>query len=141
VSAVFWDTNLFIYLIEQTPGLHDMVVALRQQMLANGDTLVTSALTLGEVLTKPLRDGRTDLADRYRQLLTAGAVVIVAFDADVAERYARIRAKYNVKAPDALQLACAASFGVTVFYTNDHRLDDKVVEGIGGIRALRDMAL
>jgi predicted nucleic acid-binding protein len=58
VSRVFWDTNLFIYLFEDSPRFGPKVVALRQKMLKRGDELLTSTLTLGEVLVKPMAHER-----------------------------------------------------------------------------------
>lgn len=61
MARVFWDTNLFIYLVEDTPHWGDQVVALRQRMLRRGDLLFTSALTVGEVLVQPKAIARPDL--------------------------------------------------------------------------------
>jgi len=36
----------------------------------------------------------------------------------------------GIRAPDALQLACAGSFGVDLFVTNDSRLFRKKVDGV-----------
>jgi predicted nucleic acid-binding protein len=57
MSRIFWDTNLFIYLFEGRSPLFDRVVKLPGAMLERGDQLVTSALTLGEVLVKPVELG------------------------------------------------------------------------------------
>lgn len=42
MSRVFWDTNLFVYLIEGTGARAESVVALRQRMVERGDELLTS---------------------------------------------------------------------------------------------------
>jgi len=139
MSVVFWDTNLFIYLIEQK-GSYDKVKGLRIKMIENKDILVTSTLTLGELLSKPYKENRVDLVNKYRQLLTSRAVELVEFDTKVAENYAKIRAKYTrqeIAPPDAIQLACASAFGVDVFYTNDDRLTEKVIDGIGAIKSIQ----
>ena len=139
MSRVFWDTNLFIYLIEDYGALSERVSSLRRRMIERGDQLLTSSLTLGEVLVKPLESGREDLAERYRQLLAAGGT-IVDFDADAAVLYARIRRDRSIRAPDAIQLACAASAEVELFITNDDRLTSKVIPGVHFISSL-DKAL
>ena len=140
MSKIFWDTNLFIYLIEQTPALYQKVSSFRQKMIENNDVLVTSALTLGELLVKPLEENRNDLADKYLELLISGAVV-VSFDDKAAESFAEIRAaNKTIKPPDAIQLSCAASYGVDEFYTNDARLSHLEIEGIGKIKQLADYA-
>ena len=65
MARIFWDTNLFIYLIEQNPQFGTTVLNMYRRMKQRGDALLTSALTLGEVLTKPIQSGDMALADRY----------------------------------------------------------------------------
>ena len=60
MSKIFWDTNLFIYLLEDKGELAEHVVSLRERMIERHDELLTSALTLGEILVKPLEAGRRD---------------------------------------------------------------------------------
>ena len=135
MSRIFWDSNLFIYLLEDHPGFSQAVADLRQKMLERGDQLLTSALTLGEILVKPsaLRD--VELCRRYEDML-AKAAMVLPFDGQAARRYAAIRNNRSVKAPDAIQLACASEAGVDLFVTNDRRLQGKRVEGIQFIVAL-----
>ena len=56
MTRVFWDTNLFVYLLEGGE-LAARVKQVRTRMLERGDQLMTSALTLGELLVKPLEKG------------------------------------------------------------------------------------
>jgi predicted nucleic acid-binding protein len=135
MSRIFWDTNLFVYLIEDHPELADRVVALRRRMLEREDELCTSALALGEVLVKPIERGDPGLQRRYEQAFAAGTTVL-PLDRAAARRYAAIRADRGIRAPDAIQLACAAEAGVDLFITNDERLSRKVVPGIQFITSL-----
>jgi predicted nucleic acid-binding protein len=73
VSRIFWDTNLFIYLIEDFGDLSERVVGLRKRMVERGDELYTSALTLGEILIKSLEAGNEVLARRYESALLHSA--------------------------------------------------------------------
>ncbi len=98
-------------------------------MLARGDQLYTSALTLGEVLVKPLQTGDEPLRRAYEQAIVGGALIL-PFDLRVAARYARVRADRSIRPADAIQLACAAAAGMDLFITNDDRLSRKVVPGI-----------
>jgi len=133
---IFWDTNLFIYLIEQTPGFHDRAVKLRQEMLRQGDVLLTSTLTLAEVLVQPLRTGNRDLANQYQTILLSGALILVSLDSRAATRTAEIRARHALKTPDAIQLACASIHETDRFYTSDRSLWGKSIQGIGEITGL-----
>ena len=134
MSRVFWDTNLFVYLVEGRERA-DRVVALRRRMIERNDELLTSALTLGEVLVKPLEAGDQELRRRYEQAITTAATV-VPFDAGAAPRFAEIRRDRSIPAPDAIQLACASAAGVDLFITNDDRLSRKNVRGIHFIQPL-----
>jgi len=135
VSLIFWDTNLFIYLLEDYQEFSERVVSLRQRMLARGDRLCTSTLTLGEVLVKPMESGNQELQQTFEALLRAGADLL-PFDAPAARRYAAIRSDRSIRPPDAIQLACAASAGVDLFITNDERLSLKVIPGIQFLTSL-----
>jgi len=135
MSRVFWDTNLYIYLFEDAPRFSPQVFGLRERMLGRGDQLVTSTFTLGEILVKPIKEKNDLLVARYQQVLPATSLLI-PFDEKAASAYARVRADRTVRPPDAIQLACASSFGVDLFITNDMRLQSKQVPGIQFIVAL-----
>lgn len=135
MSKVFWDTNLFIYLIEGSDERARRVAELYERMRERDDTLFTSALTLGEVLVKPIERGDVELRTQYEKAIVAGASVL-PFDTSAARHFAAIRADRSIQAPDAVQLACAASAGMDLFITNDDRLSRKVVRGIQFIQPL-----
>jgi predicted nucleic acid-binding protein len=129
MSRIFWDTNLFIYLFEGRGLLFDRVVKLRGAMLERGDQLVTSALTLGEVLVKAVEHQDVELATKYEEAIAATSLLI-PFDARAARVYATLRCERSIRPPDAIQLACAAAASVDLFITNDERLRVKHVDGI-----------
>lgn len=129
MSRVFWDTNLYIYLLDDFREFSNVVTSLRKRMVERGDQLITSALTLGEILVKPTRQGDTELCRKYVQGISAASLV-VPFEADAAKHYAIIRCDRSLRAPDAIQLACAAAARVNLFITNDNRLHGKQVAGI-----------
>lgn len=129
MSRVFWDTNLFIYLFEDFGRLGRRVRDLRRAMLARGDQLLTSTLTLGEVLVKPVKQGDETLSGEYERAITATSLML-PFDAKAARIYAKLRCDRSLRAPDAIQLACGAAAGVDLFITNDARLHGKRVDGI-----------
>jgi predicted nucleic acid-binding protein len=129
MSHVFWDTYLFIYLFEGRGALHERVVRLRESMLARGDQLVTSTLTLGEILVKPIERHDDALAAKYEHALAA-ASLLIPFDQRAARMYAELRSDRSIRAPDAIQLACAAAANVDLFITNDERLSSLFVPGI-----------
>jgi predicted nucleic acid-binding protein len=129
MSRIFWDTNLFIYLLEPNERFSPLTKELRIKMLKRGDQLFTSAITLGEILIKPLQAGDADRCRKYEKAITSAATLI-SFDIKAARHYASIKSSRSVQPPDAVQLSCAASAGVDLFITNDDRLQNKQVPGI-----------
>jgi len=102
---------------------------LRRATLARGDQRLTSTLTLGEVLVKPVERGDDELSRKYEEAITATSLML-SFDVKAARIYAVLRSDRSLRAPDAIQLACAAAAGADLFITNDARLQAKRVEGI-----------
>ena len=129
MSRVFWDTNLFIYLLEGSGPQSARVTEIRERMLERDDELCISTLTLGEVLVKPAEQGNEALCQRYEDVL-AQTARLIAFDRTTARRYAEIRRDRTIRPPDAIQLACAAQVGVDLFITNDDRLSRLTIPGI-----------
>lgn len=140
MSRIFWDTNLFIYLIEDCGKLSDRVAAIREHMTERGDQLLTSSLTLGEILVKPIEAARDDLRLAYERALRSAAL-IVPFDDGAAVAYAQVRQDRAIRPPDAIQLACAARAGCDLFITNDERLSRKRVKNIEFITSLSSAPL
>lgn len=135
MSRIFWDTNLFIYLIEDYGDLSERVVALRKRILSRNDQLYTSVLTLGEVLVKPTEGGNEDLRRQYEAAIVTGAIVI-PFNVEAARLYATVRQDRDIRPPDAIQLASAAHARVDLFITNDDRLSEKTIPGIQFVTSL-----
>jgi predicted nucleic acid-binding protein len=140
MSRIFWDTNLFIYLFEGQGPLSRRVVALRESMLTRGDQLLTSTLTMGEILVKPIERGDAELSKKFEETLAATSLMI-PFDLKAAKIYASLRGDRSLRAPDAIQLACAAGAGVDLFITNDTRLHAKQIVGIQFIVSLERVPL
>src|SRR5262245_47203550 len=109
-------------------------------MLERRDQLVTSALTLGEVLVKPIAAGRDDLREAYENALSRSALIL-PFDRGAARSYGRIRSDRSIRPPDAIQLACASSNNVDLFITNDDRLSRKSIPGIQFISSFERVPL
>lgn len=140
MSRIFWDTNIYIYLYEDSGALSKKAAVLRSRMLERGDQLLTSTLTMGEILVKPMEEGDIELCDRYEQAIAATSLLI-PFDVDAAKVYASLRRDRSLRPPDAIQLACAAASGTDLFVTNDSRLQSKHVPGIQFIVSLEQAPL
>ena len=127
------DTVVFIYFIEEHPRFLRLIEPLFAAADEGKRELITSALTLLEVLVVPFRAGDLALAERYEKLLTGSAGVrLVDLTRDQLRAAAQLRAATSVRTPDALQLAAAITAGCTSFLTNDRRLPT-----LAGVRVLR----
>lgn len=89
--------------------------------------LAVTTVTIAEVLTGPLRAGEEALARRYRAALEAWRVVDLT--SDLAESAARLRGRYGLQLPDAIQLASALAINADALVTHDRDL--------GKLRGLR----
>ncbi len=120
----FWlDTAPVIYFVEKHPKYDALVTEIFQRI--DNDMLVgiTSVVTFTEVLVQPIRKGDTKLQQEYSELLLHSAnFETMPIDADTARRAATLRAVYNLRTPDALQIATALEFNCQAFLTNDKQL-------------------
>lgn len=127
------DTAVFIYFIEEHPRFLPLIEPLFREVDRGHIEIVTSALTLLEVLVVPFRTGDHLLAGRYESVLTRSRGVRMA-EISLAHlrAAAQLRAATRVKTPDSLQLVAALASGSTAFLTNDRDLPT-----IPGIRILQ----
>lgn len=123
---VYLDTNVFIAAYENPGARSDHAWWLLDAAERGDITVVTSELTLAEVLVKPLAQQDSALAAAYQAVLsTSETLEVVAIDraamVAAAERRAR---KLSLRLPDALHLAAAAGAACAFFVTADKSLDD-----------------
>jgi predicted nucleic acid-binding protein len=126
---------LFIYLFEGNVGFAKPTTELRKRMVARGDHLLTSTMTLAEVQVGPRRAKEFGLADRYRNVIRQTCEVI-SFNEAAADLYAKLRENPAIRPADAIQLSCAGAAGVELFITNDKALQRLTVPGIHFITSL-----
>lgn len=116
------DTAPLIYFIEEN---HDYIHHIEDFFLGmeNDDFIVvTSTITLLEVLVHPIRKNKTKIAEEYKDILLNSKLHTMEITNDISMEAARLRALYNIRTPDALQMSAALSAGATYFFTNDARL-------------------
>ena len=117
------DTAIFIYFIEEHPKFLPLLEPIFREVDDGRRELITSALTLLEVLVVPYRSGDHLMAERYEALLTKSRGVKVSeISRDHLRAAAQLRASTAVKTPDSLQLVAALAAGCTSFLTNDRAL-------------------
>jgi predicted nucleic acid-binding protein len=129
MSRIFWDTNIFIYLFEDYGRFSQTAAELREKMLLRGDQLLTSTLTVGEILVKPMQAGDQELCEQY-EMSISNAAIVLPFDLKAARVSASLRSDQTLRAPDIVQLSCASVGEADLFVTNDNRLQGKHIPGI-----------
>jgi predicted nucleic acid-binding protein len=119
-GPAYADASAVIYAIERIEPYYSAGLPLWDALDAGTQQVVTSELTVLEVLVKPLRDGDLALADLYRQVLLATTNLFCRpISLAVLERAALIRAQQRLRAPDAIHAAEALESGCSIFVTND----------------------
>lgn len=123
VSLLFLDTAPVIYQVEKNPIYFDRVAAIFQAIDAGKLGAVTSPVTLAECLVHPLRLGLAPVRQAFIDVIVSGAnTTFVEISQETGERAAKLRADYNLRLPDALQMAAAIIHGCDSFLTNDAQL-------------------
>ncbi len=120
IQRLYIETAPLIYYVEENPvfvrKMDTIVDAVDQRSME----VVTSVITLAEVLTQPLKLGDSQLEQEYRDILMNSAGFrLLPVTARIAESTARLRARYNLRTPDALHVAAALDAGCDAFLTND----------------------
>jgi predicted nucleic acid-binding protein len=128
VRELFLDTAPIIYHVEGNLAYQPLTDQVFQAIQSGTISAVTSSITLSECLVHPYRRGNMALAQKFRNVITAGMNTRYVGVDVVAERAAEVRARYNLKLADSFQIAAAIAAGCDAFLTNDSAL--KRVSGI-----------
>jgi predicted nucleic acid-binding protein len=121
---IYLDTNVFIEAIEGRGALRDALVSLLTVETEVRHPLVTSALTLSELLVKPYELGRDDLIRVYENATVTNEIIeVIPIVRDVLRDAARLRSRdKSLKLPDAIYLTTARGTHCSHFLTNDRGL-------------------
>ena len=117
------DTNVFIYFLENHPRYGSWCASLFDRIEGGHNAVVTSTITLLELLVQPYREQKEELAQKIFALTTTYPnIEWVPVSLSVADRAAELRACYRLSTPDAIQLATAIIHKAVRFYGNDRSL-------------------
>jgi len=119
-GTVYLDANGFIYSIERIDPYRSMLDTLWLTVSVGQVKVVTSELTLLEVLVKPLKVGDATTATLFRTVLKhTPDVQMLPITQSVLEAAANLRATLGLKTPDAIHVATALLNNSVLFVTND----------------------
>lgn len=118
-GSVYIDTMALIYTVERYPAYWQLIEPLWQAAQAETVEIVTSELTLMEVLVGPLKSGNAALEKAFEQALVGTGFRLLPITQPILREAARLRATTELKTPDALHAATAQQAGCALFVTND----------------------
>ena len=122
-SALYIDTNIFIYAFEGFPEYADKLRELFEAIDSGDVKAVTSELTLAELLVKPFMDANTQRQSFYRDTIqNSDLLSVCSVSRDILIDAARLRSLSSLRLPDAIHVATASFAGCTFFLTNDRRI-------------------
>ena len=80
----------------------------------------TSVITYLEILVRPKKEKRDDLIEQYEILLTNYPnLEIIPVNKEIADISSSLRARYDLRIPDAIQVATSIVSGASALITND----------------------
>jgi predicted nucleic acid-binding protein len=119
---VFLDTNIVIYYIEGPPEFGPRAVQAITDLRAGKHTFAVSDLVVMESRVHPIRNNDLQTLAQFDGFFSLRDVQVFKLTTAVCQRATHLRAKYNIKTPDALQLGAAIVHGCDRFLTADSRL-------------------
>ena len=118
MGLIYLDACLLIYLAERHPRWSGPVVD--TMACAEGDGFGISPPVKCECLVGPIRRGDPVLERAHTELL--GLFVSLAMPEPVYLQAAQLRARFFLRMPNALHLACAQHHRCAALWTSDNRL-------------------
>jgi len=117
------DTSIFIYHFEAHPKYLPLTQVILNQVQTGQCLGIASTLTIMELTVQPWRINRADIARQYEVLLiNFPNLKLSDITREVARRAAQLRAGYNLRPADALQVAAAMVEGASLWVSNDKQL-------------------
>ncbi|MGC1310222.1 MAG: type II toxin-antitoxin system VapC family toxin [Phormidesmis sp.] len=119
-DRIYLDANIWIYALEAVSEYSQMLAPLFEAADTGSITLVTSELSLAEILVKPIKQANVLEQALYSEaIISNDSLTVVPVDRSVLIRAARTRASTKLKLPDAIHAASAIENACTTFLTND----------------------
>lgn len=123
------DTNIFIEAVEKRGRLSELTTALLVATpVLNPTRLVTSELTLAELLVRPLRLKQDHYVRTYENwTISNDYLEVVPVTRAILSGAAVLRSQNNrSKLPDAIHVTTAREKGCQYFLTNDQRITNEL---------------
>jgi predicted nucleic acid-binding protein len=122
VTRLYLDTAPVIYLVERNPQFFEQVRPVFQRVDEGQLVVVASPITPAECLVGAYHLNQTEAVINFVECLTQEGTDFVQISAEIGDRAAQLRVKYNLQLTDALQIATALESRCEAFLTNDTQL-------------------
>jgi predicted nucleic acid-binding protein len=121
---VYFDSCAIIEAFEKPTAIAAILLQYLDWTRRGEPKIVTSELSIAEVLDKPMRDADSRLAEFYDGFLrTTDVMEVVPISRSILVKAAELRASaYCSKLPDAIHVATASEANCKAFITNDGRV-------------------
>ena len=117
------DTVTLIYYLEGHPTYYAAARILFEKIERGDISAVISALVFAELLVPAYRAGQPQLAEKITHILGHYPnLTVIPLASESAVAAAQLRAKHQLRTPDAIHLATARHAGARGFITNDKEL-------------------
>lgn len=122
-SKIALDSSCFIYHIEKNRKYIELTRIIFKELLPKASIqAIGSTLIITEILTKPYKLNRSDLALAYKTLIQAiPNFDLFAPNEQICDHAAQIRSKYGFKTPDAIHVATAIEESASAIVGNDKK--------------------
>ena len=122
-KKVYFDTNIFIYMLEDLEPMKEYTERLLSRIEEQNSVIFTSELTIAECLVKPKECGNLELERIYLDQLTQNKnISLQSIDRKILIEASRIRAEEKLKLPDSIHMATALHCNCNHFITNDKKI-------------------
>lgn len=118
-SIIYLDTCIFIYTVESDPNYWSLIQPLWEKLQDKKIRIISSELTLMEVLIFPIKNNDNQLVNDYKLFLNSSGIELKPINQSILIQSAKLRSKIKLKTPDAIHFATALSAKCDIFITND----------------------
>ena len=116
-KKIAFDTSFLIPILEDSSRDDHRYTRILDLIERRKINLITSTITLLEILVHPYRKKSSDAVNRYYGYLThQSRLELSPVSAEIADRAAELRARYGFKTPDAIQIATALIGKATLLF-------------------------
>lgn len=128
-NRIYLDANIWIYALENVAEYRVALTSLFRSARERSLTIITSELTLAEILVRAIREGDVAKQTAYTEAITAtNNITAVPISRVILLEAAKVRGNTKLKLPDAIHAASAIASSCTTFLTSDKQF--RTVKGL-----------